>query len=79
MQPLHKDFDILRKLPNTLESYHQLTTFDGENLYGNITLELGLENVNFWLSSSAGDLCRIFEDFVFSSFENDIGKQCLSF
>lgn len=63
------DFDILRKIPKDLCKNHCLATFDVENLYGNITHELGIEAINFWLNKLPRNCDRISNDFILKSIE----------
>ena len=41
--------DYLYHLPKTVSPDSYLVSFDIENLYSNITHELGLEAINYWL------------------------------
>ena len=55
MQPFAKEitayakdnFDVLRKLPKEVTDDTEMATLDVENLYGNITHEIGLEAMKF--------------------------------
>ena len=39
--------NFLERLPKTLEEGYKMATFDVENLYGNITHEIGLEAISY--------------------------------
>ena len=43
-----------------------MATLDVENLYGNITREIGLEAVKFWLETCPREMSRISNDFILS-------------
>ena len=58
------DIDVLRKLPNSLSDDFKIATYDAENLYGNISHQLGLESVSYWLSSVEKITPRISDDFI---------------
>ena len=47
-----------------MEKESNLATYDIENLYGNITHELGLEAINFWLSEKPPESHRISNEFI---------------
>ena len=61
------DFDILRKLPAEVNKNFQMATYDVENLYGNITHELGLEAVKFWLEKCPRETSRISNKFILNA------------
>ena len=57
--------DFLNHLPKTVSPDSYLVSFDIENLYSNITHELGLEAINFWLDKHPEDMDkRIDKDFI---------------
>ena len=58
------DIDVLRKLPNSLSDDFKIASYDVENLYGNISHQLGLEIVSYWLSSVEKITPRISDDFI---------------
>ena len=58
------DIDLLRKLPNSLSDDFKIASYDVENLYGNISHQLGLESVSYWLSSVEKITPRISDDFI---------------
>ena len=74
MQPFAKEitayvkdnFDVLRKLPKEVTDDTEMATLDVENLYGNITHEIGLEAVKFWLETCPREMSRISNDFILS-------------
>ena len=43
-------------LPKTVSTDSYLVSFDIENLYSNITHELGLEAINYWLDKHPEDM-----------------------
>ena len=57
--------DFLNHLPKTVSPDSYLVSFDIENLYSNITYELGLEAINYWLDKRPEDMDkRIDKDFI---------------
>ena len=60
------NFDVLRKLPKEVTDDTEMATLDVENLYGNITHEIGLEAVKFWLETCPREMSRISNDFILS-------------
>ena len=57
--------DFLNHLPKTVSPDSYLVFFNIENLYSNITHELGLEAINFWLDKHPEDMDkRIDKDFI---------------
>ena len=56
--------DFLGRLPKTLEENYKMATFDVENLYGNITHEIGLEAISYWLNRFPLLNERISNDFI---------------
>ena len=57
--------DFLNHLPKTVSPDSNLVSFDIENLYSNITHELGLEAINYWLDKQPEDSDRrIDKDFI---------------
>ena len=67
--------DILNKLPNIVNSSTKLITLDVESLYNNITHNLGLRAIAYWLNTYPEVLDRITPNFVMESIalilEND--------
>ena len=61
---VNDDFDILRKLPKNTEKNWKLATFGVENLYGNITHDIGLEATKFWLNEVPLQDSRISKEFI---------------
>ena len=56
--------DILSKLPETAADNVQLATFDVENLYGNISNNLGMPAIEFWLEEISLAHQRISKKFI---------------
>ena len=57
--------DFLKHLPKTVSPDSYLVSFDIENLYSNITHEIGLEAINYWLDKTPEDIDRrIDKDFI---------------
>ena len=56
--------DILSKLPKTAADNVQLATFDVENLYGNISNNLGMRAIEFWLEEISLPHQRISKKFI---------------
>ena len=48
--------DFFNHLPKTVSTDSYLVSFDIENLYSNITHELGLEAINYWLDKHPEDM-----------------------
>ena len=59
--------DVLNKLPNTIEESTILITIDVEALYSNITHDLGLNALEFWLSKYPNLIDRFSIPFVLES------------
>ena len=56
--------DFFGRLPKTLEEKYKMATFDVENLYGNISHEIGLEAISYWLNRFPLLNERISYDFI---------------
>ncbi|KAJ8305863.1 LOW QUALITY PROTEIN: hypothetical protein KUTeg_016408 [Tegillarca granosa] len=55
---IQDDFDFLNQLPKTVHPNVKLVTFDIINLYTNITCELGLKALNYWISKFPKNINR---------------------
>ena len=62
------DIDFLTKLPTKIKDSESFTTFDISSLYSNISNNLGLEAVEYWLQKHPENLhSRIPKDFITDS------------
>ena len=57
--------DIISKLPKTAAGKVQLATFDVENLYGTISIYLGMRAIEYWLEEISLPRQRISKKFSF--------------
>lgn len=74
------DIDFLTKLPSEIQQSESFVTFDITNLYSNITNELGLEAIEYWLTTYPDSLHpRISQDFVKNSLKVILENNSFSF
>ena len=61
---LRDSLDMLSRLPQKLEGGNQLSTFDVNNLYGNISHSLGLTAIDYWLNLFPLEFPRFSKQFI---------------
>lgn len=67
---IRDDIDFLTKLPNHMNDSELFTTFDISSLYSNISHDLGLEGIKYWLHKHPEMLHPRFSDkFILDSLE----------
>ena len=60
---LRDTMDFLNHLPATVQESSLLVSFDIESLYSNISHNLGLEAIKFWLQKHPDDIHSRFTDY----------------
>ena len=77
---IRDDIDFLTKLPTKIKEHESFVTFDISSLYSNITHELGLEAIHYWLHTHPESLHpRIPHEFITDSLKIILENNSFSF